>query len=96
MAVKIVELKNTALPIGSWAFAVPLGRVAVSVAVDNAVWRAELKVNGEAFAGKGSTAVMALRDLETAIMKAAVKHQGRGRAPERVRVAASLLHGGPE
>ena len=57
-------------------------------------WLAELKVNGEIFSGKGGSAAVALQDLQTGIMKAAVKHQRRGRAPERVRVAATLLHGG--
>ena len=67
----------------------------VSIAISDSGWLAELKVNGELFSGKGGSAVLALQDLQTGIMKAAVKHQRRGRAPEKVRVAATLLQGEP-
>ena len=58
-------------------------------------WLAKLKVNGKLFRGKGGSAVAALSDLQTGIMKDAVKHERRGRATDRVRVAATLLQGEP-
>ena len=92
----IIQIENTASrPFGSFTTSVRLGRVAVSLAISDSGWLAELKVNGELFSGKGGSAVLALQDLQTGIMKAAVKHQRRGRAPEKVRVAATLLQGEP-
>ncbi|MGE3509768.1 MAG: hypothetical protein AB7N65_12885 [Vicinamibacterales bacterium] len=90
---KIIDVKNTDSPFGSWVIAVPLHRVTTTLTMVDKEWRAALTANDELFSGKGPSVVMALQSLQTAIMTAAVKRQRRGRAPERVRVAATLISG---
>jgi hypothetical protein len=93
---QFLSIDNATKPyIGSLTEAVALGRVVVTLAADGSHYRAELKARQETFAGKGASAVLALQDLAATITKAAIKRERRGRAPDRVRVAATLLQCGP-
>lgn len=94
MLVKILDIKNAQSTFGSWTIAIPVDRVGLSVVV-GAECQAELKTRGESFTGKGPSVVLAIQDLAANITNAAIKKERRGRTPDRVRLAASLLHGGP-
>lgn len=93
MSKKLLFIKNAESKIPSWTEAFPISRVDVSVAIGPEC-KAVMKASGETFTGKGESVLLAVTDLASAITKAAIKPSRRGRTPDRVRVAASLLQGG--
>jgi hypothetical protein len=94
MAFKVLTIKNSKPTlVGSFGYAAAIGPVTMSVRDTGEEWRVELKTNGQSFLGTGRSVALALRSLDATKRHAAIKHESRGRTPERVRVAATLLEG---
>jgi hypothetical protein len=89
---KFVSIKSPGLI--SLTETVALGRISISIERDaDARYRAVLRARRESFAGKGTAPFLAIQDLLTSISSAAIKQFAHGRATDRARVAATLLHG---
>lgn len=73
-----------------------LGKVGVSISSDGNGgnrYKATLTARRESFDGKGRSVSVALQNLSTAITDAAIKRSAKGRTPDRVRIAVTLLKG---
>jgi hypothetical protein len=92
---RFLHVKNAGSPTGSFVEAIPIGRPVVSIRAANGECRATLKARGVEFNGTGGSVVVALQQLAADITKAAIKQEQRGRPSDRCRLAAALLHGGP-
>ena len=92
---RVVSVPNTEL-VYSLTDTVPLGKPTVSIASDGqggSRYTATLVARRESFEGKGRSVSIALQNLATAITEAAIKRSAKGRTPDRVRIAATLLKG---